>query len=149
MPFSGQKTEWKQLAKCTSVNARVNCAVTEHRVHQGSGSCSPPAHKRLYSTSAFCAFVEVSTPFKFNKISVSGHQECLPCPDSWISRDQYRLSRQAAPQFLCPGPSVCSSPSKRPDRLVDVDGGFRGCVWRYRCRSRLSGSPDSTACCRK
>ena len=41
-----------------------------------------------------------------------------------ISRDRYRLSRQAAPQLLCSGPSMCPSPSKRPDRPIDVDRGF-------------------------
>ena len=41
----------------------------KNRMHQGSASCTPPAHKRLYSTCTSCAFVEVSTLFKFNKIS--------------------------------------------------------------------------------
>ena len=63
------RTERKHLAMCTSVNARVNCAVTKNRVHQGSGSRTLPAHRRLHSTCAFCAFVEVLTPLKFNKIS--------------------------------------------------------------------------------
>ena len=40
MPFSGTRTEWKQLVMFSSVTARVNCAVTKNRVHQGSGSCS-------------------------------------------------------------------------------------------------------------
>ena len=57
----------KHLVKCTSLNA--NCAVTNNRVHQGSGSRTPRAHKRLCSTCASCAFVEVSTPIRFNKIS--------------------------------------------------------------------------------
>ena len=62
-------TFMKNIVKCTSVNARVKCAVTENRVHQGSSSCTPPAHKSLFSTCAFCAFVEVFSPCKFNKIS--------------------------------------------------------------------------------
>ena len=67
--FQAHELSENSLVKCTSVSARVSCAVTENRVPQGSGSCTSSAHKRLYSTCAFCAFVEVFTPFEFNKIS--------------------------------------------------------------------------------
>ena len=44
MPFSSTRIESKQLVMRTRVNARANCAVTRNTVHQGSSSCSPPAH---------------------------------------------------------------------------------------------------------
>ena len=65
------------------------------------------------------------------------------------SRDRYRTSRQFLPQLLRSGPSMCPSPSKRQDRLIDVDGVFRICTWRYWCRSRFHHSSDATICCRK
>ena len=54
-----------ELRKCKSTGQRCS---DKKKVHQGSSSCIPPAHKRLCSTCAFCAFVEVLTPFRINKI---------------------------------------------------------------------------------
>ena len=122
--------------KFTDVNAR---AVTKNRVHALKTRCirdqihAPLLRKRNSTLPAHLARSSKSHIRSNSTGSVaSGHQESIPSSDYWLSRNWYRLSRQVEPQFLCSGPSMCPSSSKRSGQLADVDG----------------DSLDSTACCR-
>ena len=57
-------------------------ARTKNKVHQGSGSCTPPAHKRL----SLRILLSSKSQLRSNstRSAVSGNQEHLPCVDSWI-----------------------------------------------------------------
>ena len=136
-----------QVSGSTRTDSVHQVTRTINMVHQGSGSCTPPAHKRLYFMCAICTFVEVSTPFKFNKIS-GFWSSGMPSLSRFLEFHVIGIDCRDK-QLLCSGPSMCPSPSKGPDRVVYVDRGFRRCLWRYWCRSRLPDSPDSTAGCRK
>ena len=126
MPFASTRTEWKQLdvtTKCSLKCTQVwNCTLKTVgiRIWFMHSSCAEETLSTLPAHSARSS--ESRLRSKSTRSAASGNQECLPYPGSWISCDRYRLSRQAAPQLLCSGPSMFSS--KRPDRLVGVDKGF-------------------------
>ena len=50
--FQAHGLSENSLCMCTSVNARVNCAVSKNRVHQGSGSCMDPIVDKCWSVFA-------------------------------------------------------------------------------------------------
>ena len=59
-----KKCEVCDVRKCST---NMNCTVSSYMVHHGSGSCTPPAHKRLLSACALCAVFEVFTPSEFQQ----------------------------------------------------------------------------------
>ena len=100
-PFQAHGLSENSLCMCTQV---WGCTGTENSVHALKTECirgqvrAPLLRKRDSALPAHSARSSKSQlRSNSTRSAASGHQECLPCPDSWNSRDRYRLSRQAAP----------------------------------------------------
>ena len=93
---------------CTSVNARVHCAVTENRVHPGSGSCTPlrkrdctlPVHSARSSKSQLRSIQQDQQPLIIRKtflVLVLGfHVIGIDCRDK-LRHNSFILIQQGVP----------------------------------------------------